>query len=67
MARLQAQMPYLCPGDIMAMQGDYVDALYIVAEGLLEVRAAGQGLPLCSIPPPGPQAQACFLFGLLER
>ncbi|KAG2496753.1 hypothetical protein HYH03_005162 [Edaphochlamys debaryana] len=34
----QLKPHYFVEGDIVTMQGDYVDALYIVAEGLLEVR-----------------------------
>ncbi|GFR51910.1 hypothetical protein Agub_g14394, partial [Astrephomene gubernaculifera] len=34
----QLKPAYFVEGDIVAMQGDYVDGLYIVSEGLLEVR-----------------------------
>ncbi|KAG2440770.1 hypothetical protein HXX76_003626 [Chlamydomonas incerta] len=34
----QLKPRYFVEGDIVAMQGDYVDALYFVSEGLLEVR-----------------------------
>ncbi|GIL83599.1 hypothetical protein Vretifemale_12379, partial [Volvox reticuliferus] len=34
----QLKPHYFVEGDIVAIQGDYVDALYIVSEGLLEVR-----------------------------
>ncbi|EFJ48067.1 hypothetical protein VOLCADRAFT_117675 [Volvox carteri f. nagariensis] len=34
----QLKPHYFVEGDIVAMQGDYVDGLYIVSEGLLEVR-----------------------------